>query len=967
MNEKSVFKKAFTLFCFFILSTYLFPQIRKAHAVIINRQVPQTWVVNTLGGSIPSSTCPSDLLPNHISICGIVRSVDAGGYQYGSPQVQAPIKGATVALYLGASHASNIPSNFSWVKADPNQTGEIAGRIDGLYMYDITNSEGRFIISAPRSVGTGGMAFLAFFCGDYLKDLYMIDTSRDIQSFPVSLACESEVTPANHPDLALDTTTGTVIPAPPSVTYANRTLYTSCENDAEYGSPGLIEDSQRTVTVPLYKAQLDNTRVGAQVWQQWRATCVGQSNNDIIDDSYPGDGRYPPGCTTTTGPTAICDGRLYGVRKCCSPNTCSGEGDNALTYCEAGDWSHWYTYHFENISQTDVINFDHPNSYGKEVPEETNVLSGRDLEGFTVSSIMYSNQALSSLNCGVSGCYDTSPPARGDSQNLTVSAEIVNICNTAPFPPLRCKGPGVELGIPGEYENSYNMQRDTVVFDDGTTLGDITQPQYSSEGQVIQDIWRLPAVVEILEILRRYDIQFVDPSSTSRQGLIDALNSLFSNMGDENTRNQIEETFQHLQQGFTDLSQAYTAYQQLRTEYDFSNVVRSTIEFYMRLYLCLKLSVNGIDELQVFITEIQDLMDMVSPNSTSGFRLQFVVNGLESARSELNAARDDFYAQLTAPRQRLDDFIACIDTSGNLSGIQRFFVDVYLRVTVGIEVISEFLQSLGIDILPDPTTLFPICSEQFEQIVQSVLNIPAALNRLILATQNIYNLVFQMIEDIIRLYILIPSAILQLNSLQAPTVASNYFPYSMLLNDQINGKLIGTFSNRPINDSYANDSGFTLCLNNSDAENSRRVPAAQGTASAPFKACYGGVFLSQDAYSLQKALYTTTKNTDLAILHKAATADPNYDYVHNRPQNDINDPVVSGFLPKNEQVGLEASPLENSLPSSITDIPKVGKGYWRIGIVDTLCTHGTDDYFVNENIQNTDTVDYPFTAINASE
>jgi hypothetical protein len=168
----------------------------------INRVAPFTTRIN-IPSTVPSGSCPSAVspgqLPNHVTICGVVKTAGlnrTAGIDY----AQEPIKGVTVAIYLGAKYAQGIPSYANYVKADLNSTGEIAGKIDGLYTYNITNTDGRFIISTPRGVGTNGMAFLAFFCGDKLRDLYMIDTSKGIGFMPVSLACGPVVTPKNAPN-----------------------------------------------------------------------------------------------------------------------------------------------------------------------------------------------------------------------------------------------------------------------------------------------------------------------------------------------------------------------------------------------------------------------------------------------------------------------------------------------------------------------------------------------------------------------------------------------------------------------------------------------------------------------------------------------------------------------------------------------------------------------------------------------
>ena len=105
-------------------------------------------------------------------------------------------------------------------------------------------------------------------------------------------------------------------------------------------------------------------------------------------------------------------------------------------------------------------------------------------------------------------------------------------------------------------------------------------------------------------------------------------------------------------------------------------------------------------------------------------------------------------------------------------------------------------------------------------------------------------------------------------------------------------------------------------------------------------------------------MFTTTKNTPLAIESKSIS-DPE--------KKPINDPVVQKFLMPNQQVGMEASPTEGSIPSGVTELPKIGNGYWRIGIVDTLCTHGINDYATVEPGDPRQDVDYPVLSIYGAE
>jgi hypothetical protein len=146
------------------------------------------------------------------------------------------------------------------------------------------------------------------------------------------------------------------------------------------------------------------------------------------------------------------------------------------------------------------------------------------------------------------------------------------------------------------------------------------------------------------------------------------------------------------------------------------------------------------------------------------------------------------------------------------------------------------------------------------------------------------------------------------------------------LNYNILGKFNWHFENRPTNDSYVNIGGANSCLS---GEMDRQQTSSWLSPTIyigwyPFKACYGGVLLAQDTYSTQKALYTTTKNTDKAV------------------KDEANDPVVSKFLMPGEEVGKEVN-FTGTIPSSVKKTPKVGQGYWRLGVVNTVCSHGVND------------------------
>jgi hypothetical protein len=423
---------------------------------------------------------------------------------------------------------------------------------------------------------------------------------------------------------------------------------------------GRINPNQST-TIPLSAAGLDNTRVGALVNQTETGTCVG---------------------TLVTDPNTGLQVMQYSLDNTHATGTPVFQQTHVL------------------VGGVDRI---------VEVPKTSDVLSRRDLEGFTHSSLGYSFQSVSSLNCGVSGCYDTGAPAKGQEQRLTTLKNEVFKCNTA-VPPftsalLKCKGPGIELAEPAQWSTSYYLQNNQKIFNDGTKVGDITQPQYNSFGQFLQDI------------LRSINIAFTPDPNASTGDLLQAALSLVGQVG--------------------------------------------------------------------------KLFDL--------------------------------------------------------------------------------------------------------------------LNRIII-----------------------------------PTVSSKYFPYSILLNNRFRGDFHYNLENRPSNDSYANTPGRNECISSEMDRQSTSQTGMGHVAEYPFKACYGAVFLGQDAYSTQKALYTTTKNTGLAVSGSAI------------------DPVVSKFLMPGEEVGEEVS-FTGTIPSSVKDLPKVGKGYWRIGTVNTTCTFGTGDEKDNKQIE------YPVLAIYGAE
>jgi hypothetical protein len=191
----------------------------------------------------------------------------------------------------------------------------------------------------------------------------------------------------------------------------------------------------------------------------------------------------------------------------------------------------------------------------------------------------------------------------------------------------------------------------------------------------------------------------------------------------------------------------------------------------------------------------------------------------------------------------------------------------------------------------------------------------------------------------------INEAIRRISLLHLTTISRNYFPYSTILNYDINKRFRQAYLNRPTNDSFMNYPGISLMCEGTEESarqrNSSGVPPTPTyPADYPFNACYGAWLLGEDTYSTQKALYLTTKNTSKYLRGVAS------------------DPPVAKFLGPKEPVGAEVSPKADALPvTPVTATPKVGgRGYWRLGVVQTMCSGGQNDY---DNYKQQYYIDYP--------
>ncbi len=831
----SVFVFSYLLFGFFVGGV--------AFAQTISRAVPTPQEIVIPGDTVVSGSCPAfPDLENHISICGIAKTIDINvkdGVQY----AQEPIKGATVAAYLGVKY-----SNLGSLSKDPNGTGELVGLIERLYTYDITNADGRFVLPVPRGAGTNGFIFLGFFCGNMLKDLYMIDTSQDLPYMPVSLACPPEVIPA-----AVN-----AIPAPPSINYADRTNFVSCEDGVNgvggfvEGEPGMIKEAPKTVNIPLQAAALDNTRIGARVTQTMEYQC-----RKVVDSV--GHCQAPSNCTKCSNPSGTTCLTQY-ISQPCPDDEC---------YWVYG------SLHYELVDGSvkpvgDPVFHSDPIGGGHmlEVPKDSPILSRRDLEGFTHTSMGYSFQTISSLNCGISGCYNTGGPSAGHTTNQYLDQTMVEICNTQPFPPLNCKGPGIELAEPREWTRSYDLQKQVEVYPN-VKLGDITLPQYSAIGQLIQDI------------LAKLTAQFPELTFTADDA------SSVSNA--ESAVQAFIDKFTAEQGPLAGFKDAWAHFNEFLTATKTILGSTSVLDFMSNVWT------NGLTVITQGPAAVITFGQAVTQASTDALRafnpgVDQLLNEWDSVKGDLGGIITDFFATC---KDVWDDKL---DPPAALAHATTYFNSALVHA---YDVVAN---------------AFSIVSQLSDAIINFIDHL----------------------EGIVKA---LGTTMLELKDLHLTTVSKDLFPYSTVLNYDINKNFREAYLNRPINDSYWNlPPNTSICKNTT--EQARQVPSSVASAAYPFNACYGSFLLGEDTYSTQKALYLTTKNTPKNLTGKA------------------NDPVVSKFLAPKEPVGAEVSPKTDALDvTPVTDTPKVGgKGYWRLGVVQTMCSHGQIDY---DSYKNANYVDYP--------
>lgn len=893
----------------------------------VSRNVPKTTPV-TLPPYDPDKPCPP-ILDGHISICGIVETATMNTVtdkvrKVDYDKAHQPIEGATVAVYLGAGFLG-----FE----DINKTGELVGKVEGLYMYNTTTVHGKYILAAPRGAGTDGMAYLAFFCGDYLKDLYMIDTSQDIHVLPVSISCGAKVTPSSQ----------NAIPAPPSVDYVIRETPTSCFPKFDPGNPGINRQYlDGSVTINLKKEQHDNTYTGAIVEEEW--------NNGV----------------------------LVNVNFVDTPSTAAKYSGNSTM-----------------------------------IPIEDKVLNRADIEGFVHSSMAYSLQAISSLNCGISGCYDVKAPTYFSPGESAIGAGLstldktdVLLCNTATYPiPQQCIGPGIGLATPGSWEESYKLQKNVQIYSD-TKVGQIASPGNSIESQKLHNIYE--AIKEELDLLRQdqeksehvtlvlniFGIQNENDilnSGASPEEFLEkiertwnqftAINSSVSNISGyiASIGNPLEpiQDFKDNINGITvsDLTDAakYNVMYTLQATHDGMPENNSAQKIVKGAYQAVIDLMGGVPPKPTLITTLEtfarDSIDTVLTAKESfedakddftvlhdsvlavfdEYQIGLIEIELPTGASRVVAAIQDLVI-------RIESIVTQVDT------LSSSFTDYKTAVDTFFSSLSQVFTNIKTSIdsltlptsLDDPTNL----AGEFESIKNTALSsITTTVNDITTATntftnttagaiqtiiddiKGVVNIIrdnYAMIKDeiisfyetVARLYFKLMAVIAQ--NAQVDTV-NEFFPYSALLNYEFGKPQTNNFQNVPETDSYMNESGADQCPS---VEEQRQSPSAfhDYIAEYPFKTCYWANFPAEDTYSAQKALHTATKNL-----------------------REDNIPVANFYAP-GEPVGEERDPLTNVVElNEIVQLQKVGKGYWRIGIMNTLCTRGA--------LNTADVWEYPSVAI----
>lgn len=144
-----------------------------------------------------------------------------------------PVEGALVASYQGLFN-------------DENQTGKQRGQIKTLFASVTTNSDGRF--SLPVKVWEfEDSNYIAFFCGDKIKDLYKMDATRDINGFSVTIDCDRKENP---------------VKPPADLQYVNRDGWLSCKLSDTPGMSGKVSQPDVAPKTILERGGLDDTYLG---------------------------------------------------------------------------------------------------------------------------------------------------------------------------------------------------------------------------------------------------------------------------------------------------------------------------------------------------------------------------------------------------------------------------------------------------------------------------------------------------------------------------------------------------------------------------------------------------------------------------------------------------------------------------------------------------------------------------------
>jgi hypothetical protein len=388
---------------FLVLNFLVVDMAFGAQTGTLQRSIPTPVSYSVSSKFDPANLCPkpsevsstfSD--ESYITICGQIKNVgvDTSASMYTLPpwarkaeKTQNLLKNVMVAVYLGGTR-----SGF----ADVNNTGEFSGKIEGLYSFNFTNENGEYVVVIPKNQGVQGMAFLAFICGDDLKDLYMIDTSQNIKAFPVSLSCSGTLNPNPLP--------------PPSLEYIKRSE----------------EDTQKVAVDPTSKEPQLSVSVAADTsfgLNEFDTITTPLENKDLDNSYYQG--SAVEGCSNID-PVACGDG----------PHK-----DSGIAVVE--EW---------NCEKTQLLSA--PKFKDGLVPEKETMLSKRDFDGYTNSNVAYSMQAISSLNCGFGGCDTVEKPKTviEDYKNMAPYCYDVKECNNTYPIPQHCMAPAVTMSDPKDWD-----------------------------------------------------------------------------------------------------------------------------------------------------------------------------------------------------------------------------------------------------------------------------------------------------------------------------------------------------------------------------------------------------------------------------------------------------------------------------------------------------------------------------------